>query len=360
MMMGPGWSCSTVQEDGTRTVVHDDGTRVIEHPDGSRTLVDQEGVALMDKDGLITIRGYVAQDIPPFPRRRGVYSSIIANTNTKVFMRIEEMVGNAKKAEGTPPIGWQWKTTDQWHTVDKQTVEDPEEYARSMAGAHGVVRAIYENAKEPLSGTEVLFGLYDEVNRRFLTEVFEKPSEAESRQRTEGGRSVITARNLYAALPRNAVDLEHTISRERIRDVEKEFSADGGACGWRSCTGCHEQRWRGSGDWFSPLFNARTGFGCHECGGLGVVWEYWSADALDRMSRDLGEEAKPVDVAVEWQSLDTCPSSGSVWVCGGTSTEPELKEADGEFWRKRREKGLSHPTHWHPALVPAAPRAASN
>lgn len=145
------------------------------------------------------------------------------------------------------------------------------------------------------------------------------------------------------------------MNRIRIEEVVEEFAADGGSAGWNSCTGCSEvNEGYPTGD-FSEVFGTHVGFGCHECGGLGVVWEYWSAEALDRMARDLGEQAKPVDVAVEWQSLDTCPSSGTVWVCGGTSSDPELKEADGEFWRQRREKGLSHPTHWHPVLQPRRP-----
>lgn len=280
--------------------------------------------------------------------------SVIADTNRRVFARIEA----AERLERMPvsdprPIGWQWKTVDGWRTVDGGDVSDPEEYARSMAGEHGHVRAIFNRPEGVEPGSQVLFGIYDAILGQYLTEVFLNPFDALTR--AGGAETFLRARPLYAALPADLVDVSHTIQKSRIREVEAEFGADGGACGWRSCTGCHEHNEGQPQGLLSPIFGVHAGIGCHECGGLGVVWEYWSAEALDRMARDLGEEAEPVEVGVEWMSLDTCPSSGTVWVCGGTSTEPELKEADGEYWRQRREKGLSHPTHWHPVLLPKAP-----
>lgn len=42
---------------------------------------------------------------------------------------------------------------------------------------------------------------------------------------------------------------------------------------WRSCTGCHElDEGHPTGPW-SLAFQCNLGLGCHECGGIGAVWE---------------------------------------------------------------------------------------
>ncbi|KQY22563.1 hypothetical protein [Rhizobium sp. Root483D2] len=55
----------------------------------------------------------------------------------------------------------------------------------------------------------------------------------------------------------------------QIADVVKE---EGG--GWMSCTGCHETidgQETGHYPW-SNIFSCITGYGCRECGGIGVRW----------------------------------------------------------------------------------------
>ena len=42
---------------------------------------------------------------------------------------------------------------------------------------------------------------------------------------------------------------------------------------WRSCSGCHEHNEGvAQGPW-SYVFECNLGMGCHECGGLGAVWD---------------------------------------------------------------------------------------
>lgn len=76
--------------------------------------------------------------------------------------------------------------------------------------------------------------------------------------------------------------------RARIADVVAEESANGAAVGWRPCTGCHETcDGHEVGHYpHSDVFGCSVGSGCSECGGLGVVWEYWSKEALDDMQGD--------------------------------------------------------------------------
>lgn len=73
-----------------------------------------------------------------------------------------------------------------------------------------------------------------------------------------------------------------------IADVVAEESASGAAAGWRSCTGCHEtNEGYETGHYpYSKMFGCFVGSGCSECGGLGVVWEYWSKEALEAMLED--------------------------------------------------------------------------
>lgn len=72
-----------------------------------------------------------------------------------------------------------------------------------------------------------------------------------------------------------------------IAEVCKEEGLNGAACGWRSCTGCHEITEGVPQGVYSPTFKTHVGIGCSECGGLGVVWEYWTASSLEEMARGL-------------------------------------------------------------------------
>ncbi|GAB4071683.1 hypothetical protein GCM10028812_46270 [Ancylobacter sonchi] len=75
----------------------------------------------------------------------------------------------------------------------------------------------------------------------------------------------------------------------RIAQVIEEEGADGAACGWKPCTGCHETNEGASTGHYprSKAFGCEVGAGCRECGGLGVVWEHWSARDLEEMAKDL-------------------------------------------------------------------------
>lgn len=91
-----------------------------------------------------------------------------------------------------------------------------------------------------------------------------------------------------------------------IAEVIKEESIGGAACGWHSCTGCLETSdGYHYGDYpYSETFKAHVGSGCHECGGIGVVWEYYSKAELDEMQH----EANPAEPA----QCQTCNGHGRV------------------------------------------------
>lgn len=78
-----------------------------------------------------------------------------------------------------------------------------------------------------------------------------------------------------------------------IAAIMRSEAEGGAACGWRSCTGCHEtNEGAETGHYpYSPMFQAFVGGGCSECGGIGVVWEYWSEDDLKAMAADVTREA---------------------------------------------------------------------
>lgn len=86
-----------------------------------------------------------------------------------------------------------------------------------------------------------------------------------------------------------------------IAAVIKEESAGGAACGWRSCTGCHETNEGAETGYYpySKMFGCYVGGGCSECGGLGVVWEHWSEEALKAMAADVS--TPPAERVVEAQ-----------------------------------------------------------
>lgn len=78
---------------------------------------------------------------------------------------------------------------------------------------------------------------------------------------------------------------------KRIAEVIAE---NDGVGVWRSCTGCHETN-EGceTGDYpYSPAFQCYVGAGCHECGGIGVVWD--NIDYADFAAFCLAEDAAAV------------------------------------------------------------------
>lgn len=80
----------------------------------------------------------------------------------------------------------------------------------------------------------------------------------------------------------------------RIAYVTEQERLAGAAAGWRSCTGCHETS-EGYSIGFprSNVFGCEVGSGCSECGGLGVVWEYYSEADLKAMAEDAGVPVAP-------------------------------------------------------------------
>jgi len=47
---------------------------------------------------------------------------------------------------------------------------------------------------------------------------------------------------------------------------------------WRACTGCHETDEGHPTGPFSTQLQCHLGGGCHECGGLGAVWEQFDEE----------------------------------------------------------------------------------
>ena len=95
-------------------------------------------------------------------------------------------------------------------------------------------------------------------------------------------------RRILSALAEPAGEAEPDFAAS-IAEVIKEESLNEAACGWRPCTGCHEtnEGYETGRYSYSTMFGCHVGHGCSECGGLGVVWEYWSKDTLDDMARDI-------------------------------------------------------------------------
>lgn len=112
-------------------------------------------------------------------------------------------------------------------------------------------------------------------------------------------RRVIVERNPedFEPYPEPAEPAEPDFAKS-IAEVIKEECDSGAAAGWRSCTGCHEtnEGYETGHYSYSTMFGCHVGHGCRECGGLGVVWEYWSGSALEAMARgDEPAAASPLE-----------------------------------------------------------------
>lgn len=146
---------------------------------------------------------------------------------------------------------------------------------------------------------------------------------------TTCGEVARTLNEAIAALRTPAEETEAVA--ERIKEVCREEGLNGAACGWRSCTGCHESSEGVPQGDYSPTFQTHVGFGCGECGGLGVVWEYWSKDGLDDMARDLTtppvDEAKVRVKPLEWEDWNATTSGGEYSYYGD--------DEDGWIWTYR-------------------------
>lgn len=179
-------------------------------------------------------------------------------------------------------------------------------------------------------------------------------------------------RDFASALSPSATEPDFAKS---IAEVIKEESANDAACGWRSCTGCHETN-EGAETGFYPyskMFGCYVGSGCGECGGLGVVWEYWSKNSLGQMQCDslspspTGRETGAVAVKpLEWEpgvvdyakpfpgmkyvACSTTPQGAWAWWLDDApetravlSSEAEAKAAAQADYERRILSALTHP-----------------
>lgn len=79
-------------------------------------------------------------------------------------------------------------------------------------------------------------------------------------------------RSANAALVR-----ERDEARADAIDIPERVFDDGH---WRPCTGCHESNHGSTASPYSRSLRCHRGSGCHECGGLGAVWEQFDEDAM--------------------------------------------------------------------------------
>lgn len=79
-------------------------------------------------------------------------------------------------------------------------------------------------------------------------------------------------------------------------DGVAEAIKEGPGC-WKSCSGCHEHNEGVSLGQWSYVLQCNLGMGCHECGGIGAVWDAtdWSDFHLTAIEAD----SEPVDDADE-------------------------------------------------------------
>jgi|GEM_PF-6563020 len=82
--------------------------------------------------------------------------------------------------------------------------------------------------------------------------------------------------------------LDKTALEARVKEVVAEAAIDGSGM-WRSCSGCYETSdgYNVNGNPFSEAFGCIMGAGCHECGGIGAVWDTTDYAAMgEELSRD--------------------------------------------------------------------------
>lgn len=107
----------------------------------------------------------------------------------------------------------------------------------------------------------------------------------------------------YSAEPDFAASIKSTCS--------EEFS-NGAACGWMPCTGCYDTEDGHPTAHYrhSRVFGCDVGSGCSECGGLGVVFQYWSPEDLEDMQRDCVSETKTATQDELSYQCDACSVPG--------------------------------------------------
>lgn len=107
----------------------------------------------------------------------------------------------------------------------------------------------------------------------------------------------------YSAEPDFAASIKRTCSEE---------VSNGAACGWMPCTGCYDTEDGHPTAHYrhSRVFGCDVGSGCSECGGLGVVFQYWSPEDLEDMQRDCVSETKTATQDELSYQCDACSVPG--------------------------------------------------
>lgn len=154
--------------------------------------------------------------------------------------------------------------------------------------------------------------------------------------------AVLVIRNVLSELEASLSSQQEEavpVDAERIREVIAEESAGGAAVGWMSCTGCHETtEGAETGNYpYSKAFGCYVGAGCSECGGIGVVWEYWSKDTLDDMERD--PTASPVPADAGEPGIKTAYERGRA---DAYDEAAALHEEDAQAYNHARDPGMAN------------------
>ncbi|MCO5077310.1 MULTISPECIES: MazG-like family protein [unclassified Chelatococcus] len=107
--------------------------------------------------------------------------------------------------------------------------------------------------------------------------------------------ATIAAHTLVAAeRAESATDIE-AISADSVKSASED-----GRGFWRSCSGCHELNDGCPTGRYSKALSCHLGLGCHECGGIGAIWD--TTDYSD-FGRYLSQECKPDVEAAPFASL---------------------------------------------------------
>ena len=97
--------------------------------------------------------------------------------------------------------------------------------------------------------------------------------------------------------------MAHELDASRIAEA-----MDDGKGFWRSCSGCHELNEGHPTGQYSKTFKCHLGVGCHECGGIGAIWD--TTDYEDMGAYLSAAKSEPVAVkALEWAKMD----NGTEW-----------------------------------------------
>ena len=78
---------------------------------------------------------------------------------------------------------------------------------------------------------------------------------------------------------------------------------------WASCSGCHETN-EGVSDGPRSIFGCHSGSGCHECGGIGVIWHESPTDEqLAILAAEPDTAPQPAQVPEGWRLVPVEPTT---------------------------------------------------